>query len=111
MLAELQGRVTFTPRALLDEEQANMIERWPTSELASAADVPVSYVRKAINSLGDHFIHHAQKTKYACYTCKGRLVRRPAWLIPVWLRHTIITEAKAMYRLRRRRSSKVRRVA
>lgn len=111
MLAELQGRVTFTPRALLNEEQANLIEMWPTADLAAAAEVPVTYVRKAIKGLGDHFTYHAQQTRYACYTRKGRLMRRPAWLIPVWLRHTIIIEAKAMYPLRRRRSSKVRRVA
>ena len=111
MLSGLQGTVFFIPKDLLTEEGAECIELWATVDLASACKVPVHYVHKAIKSLGDSFTGHSQKTSYPRYTPKGRLVRRPAWLIPAWLRHTIINEAKATYRLRRRRSSRVRRVA
>jgi hypothetical protein len=110
MLAELQGTVSFIPKELLSEEGAECLELWATGDLADACMVPVHYVRKAMRSLGHSFTGHAQKTAYPCYTARGRLIRRQAWLIPVWLRHTIINEAQATYRLRRRRSGKVRRV-
>jgi hypothetical protein len=110
MLAELQGTVSFTPKELSTQETAECLELWATGDLAHTATVPVQYVRKAIDSLGHSFTGHAQKTAYPCYTAKGRLFRRPAWLIPVWLRHTIINDAQAMYRLRRRRSGRVKRV-
>jgi hypothetical protein len=110
MLAELQGTVSFTPKELLTQETAECLELWATGDLAHTATVPVQYVRKAMKSLGHSFTGHAQKTAYPCYTPRGRLIRRQAWLIPVWLRHTIINEAQATYRLRRRRSSRVIRV-
>ena len=111
MLAELQGTVAFIPKDLLTEEGAECIEVWATGDLAEACTVPVPYVRKAIKTLGHSFTGHSQRTSYPCYTPKGRLVRRPAWLIPAWLRHTIINEAKTTYRLRRGRSGRIRRVA
>jgi hypothetical protein len=110
MLAELQGTVSFIPKELLTQEGAECLELWATGDLAHTATVPVQYVRKAMKSLGHSFAGHAQKTAYPCYTPKGRLTRRQAWLIPVWLRHTIINEAQAMYRRRQRRSGRVKRV-
>lgn len=105
------GGVVCIPAELLSEEQCELMEEHNAVDLAILANVPLGTIRAAMGTLGDVWLNNRQKTRQRVFTRMGRESSRVAFLVPIWLRATIIQEAQFLHRNRRNKNGRANHVS